>query len=70
MRLENVRNGALRHPVNRGGAGAGLLNSTVKPPHLLSVVAPLKFPRAQFRRHLEKSQFAGPAVFDRRAVRD
>jgi hypothetical protein len=34
--------------------------------HLLSASSPLKFPRAQFRRHLEKSQFAGwqilPAV--------
>jgi hypothetical protein len=27
--------------------------------HLLSAGSPLKFPRAQFRRHLDKSQFAG-----------
>jgi hypothetical protein len=38
--------------------------------HLLSAPALLKLPCAQRRRHLEKSQLAGPAVFDRRAVRD
>jgi hypothetical protein len=30
----------------------------------------LKIPRAQRRRHLEKSQFAAPVVSHRRAVRD
>jgi hypothetical protein len=38
--------------------------------HLLSAPALLKIPRAQFRRHLEKSKFAAPVVFNRRAVRD
>jgi hypothetical protein len=37
---------------------------------LLSLVSLLKMARAQFRRHLEKSQFAAPAVSHRRAVRD
>jgi hypothetical protein len=38
--------------------------------HLLSTGSLLKLPRAQFRRHLERSQCAAPVVSHRRAVRD
>ena len=37
--------------------------------HLLSAASLLKHPRARFRRHLEKSQFAAPALPHRRTVR-
>jgi hypothetical protein len=37
---------------------------------LLFLSSLLKIARAQFRRHLEKSQFAAPVVSHRRAVRD
>ena len=51
-------------------SGKILLRKNNRGLDLLSAVSLLKFPRARFRRHLEKSQFAAPLVFDRRAVRD
>jgi hypothetical protein len=38
--------------------------------HLLSATPLLKISHVQHPRHLEKSRFTAPVVFDRRAVRD
>jgi hypothetical protein len=46
------------------------VNAVLIHEHLLSPVSLLTMARAQFRRHLEKPQFAAPVIFDRRAVRD